>query len=83
MKKKDVDDLNDSMLIADALFRIAALENILVNKGIITREEISSEMEIISHQIAKSILQKANVPGDLDEIINSLKKNVKKDSTEN
>ncbi len=83
MDKKDKDELSNSLLIADTLLRLKAIENILVAKGLITNDEFQEEMDKIAKQIAKSILEKANVPGDIDELVNSLRAAPKKSPTEN
>jgi len=72
MDKKAAEELSNDLLIADALLRLKALENILITKGVLTREEFSSEMDVIAKQIAKNLLAKANVKGDLDELIKSI-----------
>lgn len=74
MKKTE---LTNDILIADALVRLKALENILVGKGILTIEEFNKEMEDVANKIAKSILQKSNVSSEeIDNIINSFKKDI-------
>jgi hypothetical protein len=78
MNKQEAEELTNSLLIADALLRLRAIENLLVAKGVFTQEEFSKEMEVITAQIAKSLLQKANVPGDLDELIKGLQEQSKK-----
>jgi hypothetical protein len=78
MSKKDHNDLSNEMMVADALLRLRAMENLLIAKGIFTQEEFSKEMSAIATQIAKTILQKAKVPGDLDELIRSLQEPPKK-----
>jgi hypothetical protein len=83
MDKKDKDELSNSLLIADALLRLKAIENILVAKGLITNDEFQQEMDKIAKQIAKSILEKANVKGDIDELINSLRSAPKKNPIDN
>jgi hypothetical protein len=72
MNKKEAEELTNDILIADALLRIKTLENILIAKGIFSAEEFQEEMNVVIKVIAKSILQKAQVPGDLDELINNL-----------
>lgn len=72
MNKKESEALTNDLLIADALLRIRALENLLIAKGIFTKEEYSAEMELVTKQIAKILLEKANVGGNLDELIDSL-----------
>lgn len=77
-KKEQPNELSNEMMMADALLRLRAIENLLMAKGIFTKEEFSQEMSAIATQIAKTILQKANVPGDLDELIKSLQEPKKK-----
>lgn len=72
MNKNEAKELTNDVLIADALLRLRTLEVLLINKGIFTQEEFTHEMSTIANQIAKSILQKAQVPGDLDELIKNL-----------
>lgn len=78
MSKKENEDFTDDMMLADVLLRIKTLENLLIAKNIFTLEEFTQEMNDISSKIAKIILQKANVPGDLDELIKSLQTGSKK-----
>jgi hypothetical protein len=85
MNKKESDELTNSLLIADALLRIKSIENLLIAKGIFTKEELSAEMNSMTKQIAKSILEKANIKGDIDELIKSIQnaQATRKDQTEN
>lgn len=78
MNKQEAEELTNSMLIADALLRLRAVENLLISKGIFTQEELHQEMGVVTSQIAKSLLEKANVSGDLDELIKGLQENNKK-----
>lgn len=73
MTKKE--DVSDSMLLADALLRVKAMENLLISKGLFTREELAKEMEDITITIAKKLLEKANVTGDLDQILQEIRTN--------
>ncbi len=68
------ESLSQDMLIADALLRLKAIENLLVAKGIFTKDEFYAEMETITRQVAKDLLSKLNVPGDLDEILDEISK---------
>ena len=72
MSDKKTDELTNDVLLADALLRLKTLETILVNKGIFTREEFQTEMEGMTKVIAKFILERAKVPGDLDKIISDM-----------
>lgn len=75
MNKKQAEELTNDVLIADALLRLKTLENLLMEKGIFTKEEYDKATTEIASKIAKSILQKANVPGDLDALIKGLQGN--------
>lgn len=78
MDKKQAVELTNDVLIADALLRLKTLETILINKGIFSQEEYDVVMNDIASKVAKTILQRANVPGDLDKLIESLSGNKKK-----
>jgi len=79
MNKKQAEELTNDVLIADALLRLKTLETILVAKGIFTLEEYNAAMNDIASKIARTILQNANVPGNIDELIRGLQGNKKKD----
>jgi hypothetical protein len=71
MDKKQETISTDS-LAADALVRIKTVENMLIAKGIFTREEYNTEMKEVVRTIAKNILVKANVSGNLDEMVDKM-----------
>ncbi len=73
MNKKEADTLSNELLVADALLRLKAVENLLIAKGVFTKEEFLSEMELVTRHIARTLLENANVQGNLDELIDSLK----------
>ena len=75
MSEKQNEDFTNDVLIADALLRLSTLENLLVEKGIFTRDEFNKATYVAASNIAKIILQRANIPGDLDTIINNLQGN--------
>ena len=79
MNKKQAEEITNDVLMADALLRLKALESLLIAKGVFTQIEFDKEIHTIAAQIAKTILQRASVPGDLDELINSLQGNKKKE----
>lgn len=83
MNKKESDDLTNSMLVADCLLRLKSLENLLIAKGVFTKEEFEEEMNGMAKIIAKSILEKAKVQGDIEEMVKSLQGFTKKPPTEN
>jgi hypothetical protein len=72
--KKQPEELTNDVLIADALLRIKTLETLLINKGVFTKEEFQEELQRITTMVAKTILQKASVPGDLDKLLEDLQK---------
>lgn len=69
------DALANDLFIADALLRLKAIENLLIAKGVFTKDEFNNEMMVITRAVTKSLLEKANVSGNLDELIKSLEQN--------
>jgi len=77
MNKKETKELTNDMLIADALLRLKAIENLLVAKGIVSKDELLEEMESVAKQIAKSILQKAGAHEQIEDLLNAFQKKPK------
>lgn len=75
MNKKEAEDLTTDVLLADAILRLSTLEDLLVAKGIFTKEEFNKATYEAAAKITKVILQRANVQGDLDSIISNLQGN--------
>lgn len=73
MNKKEAESLSNELLVADALLRLKTVENLLIAKGVFTKDEFLAEMESVTRQIARTLLENANVQGNLDELIDSLK----------
>lgn len=65
MNKKEAQGITSDVMIADALLRVKTLENILIAKGVFTREEYNQEMENVTKVIAKAILEKAGAAKEL------------------
>lgn len=61
MKKEDAEKITNDVLIADALLRIKTIENLLIEKGIISKEEFSNHLNELTAKISKTILDKANM----------------------
>jgi hypothetical protein len=72
MDKKEAEGLTNDILIADALLQLRSLTNLLIVKKVFTSEEFQAEMKTVTRVITKSILKSANVPGDLDQVIDEL-----------
>lgn len=70
MKKEN--DITNDVLIADALLRIKTIENLLISKGVFTKDEFQDELEAVAKKIAKSLLQKAGIPGEIDDLLRAL-----------
>ena len=68
------EDLSNNLMIADILIRLKAFEDILIDKNVFTKEEFSNKVKEITQVLTMDILQKANVSGDLNTIIEDLKK---------
>jgi hypothetical protein len=68
----DKKETTSDVLVADAILRLQSMQNILVRKGYFTNEEFSVEIKEVSNNILKAILQKAQVPGDLDKLLETL-----------
>lgn len=71
--KKINDSIENQIVITDALLRITAIEKILIDKGIVTSDELLEVSSELAQKIAKDILKKANVNGDIDAIVSELK----------
>lgn len=80
MDKKTAQTLTDDVLVADAVLRLQAITNLLISKGIISKTEFDEELKSVSSQILKSILQKANISGDLDQLLGDVFKSINKNN---
>lgn len=74
MNKEESQNITNDVMLADLLVRVKTIENILISKNIISEVELTEQLKHMTEVICLSILEKANVSGDLNEIINSLSK---------
>lgn len=72
MKKID-ESIEKEIILTDILLRLTVLERLLISKGFISQEEFIATTEDMAKKIAKTLLQNANVSGDLDQVIDSFK----------
>jgi hypothetical protein len=78
MNEEEVEKL--TLALTGALIRITVLERILINKKIITGEEISQEMLNVTKVISKTLLENAKlagndkIPDNLDDILSNFEK---------
>ena len=80
-KKIDENDYSKDIMIADIMLRLTAIEKLLIEKGILTKEEIFATTEEITKKVAKVVLEKAQSSKNIDEFIASLDNKDKKDSS--
>lgn len=73
MEKKDAQQLTNDVLMADVLIRLKAIENLLLVKKVFTDLELHAEVRNIAEILSMTILQKANVSGDINKFIEDLK----------
>jgi len=78
MNKKEIEEIDNNIMVADALLRLKTIENLLVAKGIFTEKEFNDEMTALTIQLSKSILEKAGLGGELESLIKSLEAESKK-----
>lgn len=71
-KKKPAPITND-VFIADIMLRVTAMEKLLIEKGVITLEELTASTEEIARKVAKVVIEKANVSKNVDELLNEIK----------
>lgn len=77
-EKKPPVDLNTDILLADALLRLTALEKVLIQKGIITKDELNDVTATLVEKVTKVILDKVQSSKDLNEFVASLGGEIKK-----
>jgi len=75
MSNKIEEEFREEILLADALLRLSVIEKLLINKGILTKEEFLEETSKISSQITQILLEKINTPTDLNKIAEKIKSN--------
>ncbi len=77
-EKKPPVDLNTDILLADALLRLTALEKLLIQKGLITKDELNDVTATLVEKVTKVILDKVQSSKDLNEFVASLGGEIKK-----
>ena len=70
-------ELTSDVLMADVMLRIAAIEKLLIEKGVFTQEELSKSTDEIAKRVAKVVLEKAQAAKNIDEFIADLEKSAK------
>ncbi len=66
-------EFKEQATLLDLTVRIFCLEKILIEKGLISKEELIAEYSEASTRLLKDILKASNYQGDLDEAIDLIK----------
>lgn len=78
-KKLNADDMNMDMMLADALLRITALEKLLLEKGLFTKEELKATTDVLVEKITKVVMDRVASSKNLDDFISALGNTDKKE----
>ncbi len=70
-------DLKEQTTILDLTIRIYCLEKILLEKNIISEEELISEFSAASDKLIRDLLKISNYQGDIEEAVKMFKSNKK------
>jgi hypothetical protein len=71
-KKTPPVEVNMDILLADALLRVTALEKVLIQKGLITREELNEVTNSLVEKVTKLVMDRIQTSKGLDDFIASL-----------
>jgi hypothetical protein len=66
-------DLKEQTAILDLTIRLYCLEKILLEKNILTKDELVNEFSAASDKLIRDILKAANYEGDLEEAVKKFK----------
>lgn len=78
--KPDKKDITSDVLMADFMLRLTAIEKLLIDKGLITKEELGDTTEEIAQRVAKVVLEKARGSKDVEDFVAKLEADSKKSS---
>ncbi len=70
--KDNKNELNSSLLVADVMLRITALEKLLIDKGVFTKQELNATTEEIAKKVAKVVLDKVQASKNLETFVKDL-----------
>ncbi len=70
-------EITSDVLIADTMLRVAALEKLLVEKGVLTQVELTTTAEEIAERVTKIVLEKAKASKTSEEFAALLEKTKK------
>lgn len=70
-------DIKEQAAILDLTVRIFCLEKILIEKNLISKDELFKEFSEASDKLLRDLLKVANYQGDIEEAIKNFKLNKK------
>ena len=73
-EKKDTTDWTNSVLIAELMLRVTSLEKTLIDKGILTQDELVKSSEEIAQKATQIVLEKAQNSKNSEEFVANLEK---------
>jgi hypothetical protein len=70
-------DLKEQASLIDLILRVFCLEKILVEKNLLTKEDLEKNFTEASEKLMRDMLSAVNYTGDFDKAISEFKKNSK------
>lgn len=67
-------DPKEQANMLDLIIRVFCLEKILIEKNIITKEEMIKELSSISERLVRDVLKAANYSGDVEKVVDEFQK---------
>lgn len=71
-KKPEKREITYDFLMADMMLRLTSLEQLLLNKGVVTREELVALTEVIAKKASEAVLEKAKASKDINDFVSNL-----------
>jgi hypothetical protein len=62
-------DAKEQANVLDLIIRVFCLEKILIEKNLITKEELVNELNSASERIVRDVLKAANYSGDIEKAV--------------
>lgn len=72
-------EITNDILLADIMLRLAALERLLLEKQVFSKEDLIKITEEIAKQAAKIVMEKAKNSKTIEELITNLEEDNKKE----
>jgi len=78
-KKDGKNELTSDIMMADIMLRVTAMEKCLIDKGILSKEELTATNDEIAKKVAKVVLERAQASKNIEEFVADLEKSAKED----